>query len=230
MKIAARKSGLSGRERIGAQLAETYKYILANLELNPSIQQGSKTILITSSCPGEGKTFTSTNLAKAIAESNKRVLLIDANLRHPQLHTELQLSPESGLSNVLQRDAKFRESLIPTTTTNLSLLPGGLPDPEASNLLSSVDFFTLLNESKKCFDVVLIDSPPVLSVSDALVIARAVDGVILVVDSKKTSRLIAERALSALRRANENIIGGVLNRIPKNHKSSLQFVAVGGTQ
>lgn len=224
MPLPSRKSRTSVQSKPGSDFEESYRYILANLEMNPSIQRGSQTILITSSNPGEGKTFTTTHLARVLAEANKRVLLVDANLRDPQLHHHFKAPVELGLGEVLEQRIDVEKALVSTEVHSLYLLAGGAAASDASHLLSSPALQQVLVECKAMFDIVLIDGPSVLSVSDPLVIGRVVDGVILVVDSKHTNRLLAQRALAALQRANGNIIGGVLNRIPKNAKSNYHFI------
>lgn len=136
------------------------------------------------------------------------------------MHHRFQVSGDTGLSQLLKQEDGLHDAICSTDVAGLSLLPGGEPTTNASSALSSLTFASVLGRCKSKFDLVIIDSPPVLEVSDALVIVRSIDGVVFVVDAKTTNRMTAQRGIAAIRQVNGNILGGVLNRIPRNHKKN----------
>jgi polysaccharide biosynthesis transport protein len=179
-----------------------------------SASDGTRLIAVTSSQPLEGKTTTACNVAMALALGGSRVLLIDADMRRPGLHKLLGIPNEAGLSNVLVGQFKVREALQATLNPNLFVITAGRIPPNPSELLSSerMQLF-LTNLQTGPFDWVIIDTPPVLAVTDAVLIARAVSGVVYVIGSEMTRRVHAERALEMLMAGRPKSIGAVLNRV-----------------
>jgi capsular exopolysaccharide synthesis family protein len=171
-----------------------------------------KTTLITSAAPSEGKTTVSVNLAVALAGSGKRVLLIDADLRRPHCHELLGTENHFGLTEVLSGMGEFDDLIRPTGFPNLFLLSSGEIPPNPSELLGSDKMREVLSLMGKRYDHLLLDSPPVTAVTDAVVLSTLVDGVVLVAN-KRTSRQQVKAALSRLQYARAKMFGVVLNMV-----------------
>lgn len=191
---------------------EAFKTIRTNV-LFSTADEGMRVIAVTSSQPAEGKTVVAANLAIGLAEAGERVLLIDADMRRPRLHDAFSCRAEPGLSNLLVGNAKMSESVRSSTVPGLLLLPSGRIPPNPAELLGSRRFRDFLASLKDQFDWVVIDSPPVLPVTDASVITTVCSGTVFVVGSDMTSRAAAEAALQQLSRVRAPIIGAVLNRV-----------------
>jgi len=188
---------------------EQYRRLAASLhELQAS--HGTKTIMVTSALPREGKTLTVCNLAMTLSESyGHRVLLIDADLRRPSIHEVFRLSNSTGLSDGLKSDSSAL-SLV-QVSPRLSILPAGRPDPNPMAALVSERMQALIRESAQVFDWILLDVPPVGIMPDANLVARLTDGVVFVLSASTTAYSLVERAISEIGR--ESIVGVVLNRI-----------------
>jgi polysaccharide biosynthesis transport protein len=197
---------------VAPNFAEAIKSIRTNV-LFSSAEEGLRTLVVTSAGPGEGKSIVASNLAIALAQAGQRVLLIDADMRRPRVNEIFEIEEEPGLSNVLTGHAKTSEAIRRSSVSGLWLLPAGLIPPNPAELLASrryVDFIASLDEH---FDWAIIDSPPVLAVTDSAVAGKHSSGVMFVVASDKTSRHAAQEALAQLESANVHIIGTILNRV-----------------
>lgn len=172
-----------------------------------------KTILVTSSSPQEGKTTDIINLASTIANSGEKVLLIDADLRKPRLHKVFKSYSEVGLSEYLVSHSDHKKMIVATQVENLSIITSGPIPPNPSELLRSENMEQLLNKVKEDFDYIFIDSPPVLSVADSIIIGRITDGILYIVQSNKSSRSVISRGIKKLADAKLNVLGIILNRI-----------------
>jgi capsular exopolysaccharide synthesis family protein len=176
--------------------------------------EGTKTLLVTSAQPLEGKTTTACNIAMALAYGGARVLLIDADMRRPGLHRPLQLTNERGLSQVLIGQARVRDVIQRTVDPNLLAITAGRTPPNPSELLASERMKTLLsNLSHGPFDWIVIDTPPVLAVTDAVILTPLVSGVAFVVGAEMTRRRLAERALDTIMSAHPRFAAVVLNKV-----------------
>jgi succinoglycan biosynthesis transport protein ExoP len=197
-------------------LGEAYRNLRTGLMLS---RAGShpRVTLITSAVPEEGKTTVSVNTAIVLAHAGGKVLLIDADLRIPQCHRRLAVSNTRGLTEVLTGLATPEECIQPTAVDNLFLMTSGQTPPNPSELLSSPQMRQLLEHLAQSFDHIIIDSPPALPVSDPIVLAQLVDGVVLVAGASKTPKHQIKAALGRLRHAHAKVFGIVLNRI-KLHK------------
>jgi capsular exopolysaccharide synthesis family protein len=177
-------------------------------------EEGAKAVVVTSAQPLEGKTTTACNIAMALAYGGARVLLIDADMRRPGMHRSLRLTNERGLSQILTGQARVRDVIQRTTDPNLLAITAGKTPPNPSELLASERMKTLLaNLAHGPFDWIIVDTPPVLAVTDAVVLAPAVSGVAFVVGSEMTRRRLAERALETITASHPKTIGVVLNKV-----------------
>lgn len=175
---------------------------------------GTKTMLVTSAQPLEGKTTTACNIAMALAYGGARVLLVDADMRRPGLHRPLRLKNDRGLAQVLSGQVRVRDVIQRTIDPNLLAITAGTPPPNPSELLASERMKTLLtNFLHGPFDWIVIDTPPVLAVTDAVVVAPLVSGVTFVVGSEMTRRRLAERAIETVLGSHPKQMGVVLNKV-----------------
>ncbi|MBY0753926.1 CpsD/CapB family tyrosine-protein kinase [Clostridium sardiniense] len=189
--------------------AESYRVLRTNIQYS-SIDKKIKRMLVTSSEPGEGKSTTTGNLALTFSQDEKRVLLIDCDLRKPSIHKKFRVSNNIGLSDVILDNSKLDKALI-KRNDYLDILPAGKVPPNPSELLGSKALENLLDELGKKYDVIILDTPPVHAVTDAQILSTKVDGVILVVRAERTKKESVISAKAALDKVNANILGTVLN-------------------
>jgi polysaccharide biosynthesis transport protein len=192
--------------------AEAFRSIRTNV-LFASAEAGSKTVVVTSTVPGEGKTLVSANMALSLAMAGQRVLLVDADLRRPKVHDIFEASQEPGLSNLLVGAVAPSQAIQHTSTQNLWLLTAGKSPPNPAELLGSKRFSEFLNSLKDLFDWVIIDSPPVMAVTDASVVSHVATGVVFVVGAEMIGRSTAKAALEQLDGAKARYVGAILNRV-----------------
>jgi capsular exopolysaccharide synthesis family protein len=174
---------------------------------------GPRTLAVTSASPGEGKSMVSSNVAAAFALAGHRVLLIDADMRRSRAHQIFDIDQEPGLSNLLVGNAKASEALRKTSVAGLWVLPAGRTPPNPAELLGSNRFKEFLTSLKGHFDTIIIDTPPVMVVADAMAVANMASGVVFVVGADMTSRHTARAALDQLERVHARLLGAVLNRV-----------------
>lgn len=178
-----------------------------------------RSIMLTSAAPGEGKSTIAAHLAVANADRGKRTLLVDADLRRPSLHTKFGLSPRDGLSNVLTGELAWQDAVVTIKgSPNLTVLPAGLGSHRAADLIGP-RLSTLLDEFAKDFDLVILDSPPLLGFAECLQMASAADGVLIISRAGETSRRAVAEVISVLNRLRSNIVGVVLNQVSRNTSS-----------
>lgn len=192
--------------------SEQFKILRTNL-LFPVSGKPPRTILVTSAVPGEGKSFVSANLAVSIAQNiEEYVLLVDCDIRRPSQHKNFGFDDVPGLSEYLSRKVPLSSLLLKTQVKKLSLLPGGTPPPNPSELLSSEPMSELVEEVKARYPdrYIIIDSPPPKFTAETAALARQVDGLVLVVNSGKTPRGLVEELVETL--GKEKILGIVMNR------------------
>ncbi len=201
------------QSRPRSQMAESYRALRTSLLL--TFAGGPPTvILITSALPEEGKTTTSVNSAIVLAQKGTRVLLIDADLRRPSIHKTLGMGPKIGLSNVLTGAATLQQAIIPSTILpDLFILPAGTPPPNPAELLASAKMKNVLAELRKQYDHIVIDSPPTLSVTDAVVMSTDADAVVLVIRSGHTTKPALRRARDILLQVNARVCGVLVNAV-----------------
>jgi protein-tyrosine kinase len=191
-------------------IAEQYRTIRTNIEFS-AIDTELRSIMITSASPSEGKSTTVANLAIVFAQQNKKVLLIDADLRRPTVHYTFRTENLRGLTNVLTGQASLDGVVSPTEVPNLEVLTCGPIPPNPAELLSSNAMTNLLEQAKEQYDMVIIDTPPVLAVTDGQVLANKTDGVVLVVKSGQTEVEAAIKAKELLLNAKGKLLGTILN-------------------
>lgn len=193
-------------------ISEQYRSIRTNLQFT-AIDRDIKSIVITSSEPGDGKSITTANLAVVYAQQGKKVLLIDADLRKPTMHFTFRVDNIRGLSNYLVSQNELKEVIVSSRLPNIDLdiMPAGPIPPNPAELLGSKASKRLIEEATQDYDLVIFDTPPALAVTDACVLANVVDGTILVIRSKKTHREAGIKAKERLEQAQANILGTVLN-------------------
>ena len=194
--------------------AESYRILRTNI-MYSSFDKEIKRILVTSSEPGEGKSTTSGNLALAFAQDEKKVILIDCDLRKPSIHKKFRISNNRGLSDVIIDRDKLNKC-IQKRTDYLDILTAGKIPPNPSEMLGSEAMSSLLDELSNIYDVIVLDSPPVLAVTDAQILSTKSDGVVLVVRAEKTKKDTVIAAKGVLDKVNANILGTVLNGGDKN--------------
>jgi capsular exopolysaccharide synthesis family protein len=205
------RAALDGsRSRSLAARAEALRHLRTNLQF-VSVDSPPRVIVITSPEPAEGKSTTSVNLAVAFAEAGARVLLIEADLRHPRVSTYLGLEGAVGLSNVLANQVRLADVVQRWGPHELWVLSSGFVPANPSELLGSQHMVDLLDEVRQRFDMVIVDTPPVLPVTDAAVVAAAADGVVLVARAGHTHRARIAAAVAALERVDSRLLGCVLN-------------------
>ncbi|PTT67402.1 polysaccharide biosynthesis tyrosine autokinase [Arthrobacter sp. HMWF013] len=193
--------------------AESFRQLRTNLQF-ANISGQAKSVLITSSLPGEGKSTTATNLAIALAQAGQTVCLVDADLRRPMVNEYLGLERNAGLTTALVGGTELNDLLQPWGDDNLYVLTSGRIPPNPSELLGSPEMKNLLERLETAFDSVVIDAPPLLPVTDAAVLSQHVGGVVLVVGAQKIKEQDLEKALKALDMVGANLLGLVVNRLP----------------
>ena len=202
---------------------ESYKLLRTNIEFT-SIDKELQVLTITSADSAEAKTTTSINLAKVMAAQKNRVLLIDCDLRIPDVHKVLKLSNRIGLTNALinhETDitslAKYIQAVkVPNGINDLFIMTSGSTIPNPLEVLSSKRFKELISVLKEHFNFIVIDAPPVLPIADAIPISLASDGVLFCIAAHQTQKERAVTAITQLQRANANIIGTVLTMVPSS--------------
>jgi protein-tyrosine kinase len=199
-------------------ISEQYRTIRTNIQFS-TVDEAIRSIVVTSAAPGEGKSTTVSNLAVVFAQQGKKVLLIDADLRKPTTHYTFQLLNTKGLTNVLTKQIHFHEAVQDTVMENLNILTSGPIPPNPSELLASNAMKQLLKEAYKLYDLVLFDSPPILAVTDAQVLANLSDGSIMVTSSGFTDKDAAVKAKELLENAKSKLLGAILNNKQVNEKS-----------
>ena len=195
-------------------ISEAFRTLRTNIKFS-SMDKPLKTILVTGPIPEVGKSSVSINLALTIAQNKEKIVVIDADFRKPTLHKIFGQDAKTGLANILIGDKKLKDVVRNLTKIDpyLYFIPSGPIPPNPSELLGSNKMKELLKELKNEFDIILIDSPPIVVVTDALVLANEVDGVIMVLNFGEVTRETAKQAKQLLEKVNANILGVVLNKI-----------------
>ncbi|MGU8705059.1 CpsD/CapB family tyrosine-protein kinase [Clostridium perfringens] len=196
--------------------AESYRVLRTSLEYS-SIDKELKSIVITSSEPGEGKSTVAGNLASIIAQNNKKVIIIDCDLRRPTIHKKFGISNSIGLTEYIIGKNDLN-NVIQILNENFSVITSGRIPPNPSEILSSKSMENLLKALSVCYDYVILDTPPLTAVTDAQILAGKCDGTILVVRAESTSKESIIKAYKELEKVRANVLGSVLNGIKGNNK------------
>jgi capsular exopolysaccharide synthesis family protein len=193
-------------------LMESYRSLRTNINF-AAVGANLRTMIVTSSVPAEGKSTTVANLAMSMAMENKRVIIVDADLRRPSQHKLFKVDSSPGLTDILLGTHRIDQVLRETGVPNVQLLPAGTPPPNPAELLGSREMQRLIDQLKEVSDLVLFDSPPTLAVADSVVLSSRVDGVLLVIAFGETKKSNTRKAQELLARANAHVLGTVLNRM-----------------
>ncbi|GIK55112.1 MAG: tyrosine protein kinase [Chloroflexota bacterium] len=199
-------------------ISEAYRTLRTNLSFY-SLDNPLRSLVVTSPAPNEGKSTTIANLAVTIAQSGRRTILVDCDLRRPSLHNLFGLKAEPGFTDLVLAD-KLELPLQPTGVENLWLLASGAKPPNPADMLGAKKVDQIIARLQEEADMVLFDAPPVMAVTDAAVLGAKVDGVLLVIQAGKTKRDHAERAKETLEKAKVRIVGATLTNAPKDSAMS----------
>lgn len=191
-------------------IAEQYRTIRTNIQF-ASADRKIQTIVVTSSGPSEGKSTTAANIAVVFANAGQRVLLVDADMRKPTVHKTFALSNEAGLSKVLSSNNSVLEMAQPSMVDNLSILTSGPKPPNPSELLGSTRMNQVIDEARHLYDVIIFDMPPVVTVTDAQIMASKADGTLLVVRENVTRKDALTKAKDLLEMVQARVLGVVYN-------------------
>ena len=195
---------------------EAYRVIRTSIQFAQAGKE-LKTLAVTSCIPNEGKSMTAANLAVVLTQAGKSVLLLDCDMRNPTVHKNFNLSNKVGLSSCISMGTALSDAVQKTSIEGLYALTGGVIPPNPSELLGSEQMKNVLQRAKEQYDYVLIDTPPVMPVTDALIVSRFVDGMILVIASAEIKVEMARDVKNQLVNAGANILGVVLNKVRSEH-------------
>ena len=195
-------------------ISEAYRTLRTNLSFY-SLDNPLRSLVVTSPAPNEGKSTTIANLAVTIAQSGRRTILVDCDLRRPSLHDLFGLKAEPGFTDLVLAD-EMALPLQATGVDNLWLLASGAKPPNPADMLGAKKVDQIIARLQEEADMVLFDAPPVMAVTDAAVLGAKVDGVLLVIQAGKTKRDHAERAKETLEKARVRIVGATLTNAPKD--------------
>ncbi len=194
-------------------IAEAYRTLRTNLEFS-NLDKSLRALVVTSASSEEGKSTTLANLAVTIAQSGKRVILVDADLRRPTQHQIFDLKNNAGLTDIVRDESLLANPpLQETNVPNLHVLTSGQTPPNPAEILGSKRMSEIIAALLERAEIVLLDAPPLLAVTDAAVLSSKVDGVLLVVSAGKTKRENARKAQTQLEKINARVIGAVLNNV-----------------
>lgn len=204
-------------------ISEAYRMLRTNIHYS-NYDKKLKAIVVTSSGPGEGKTTTICNLAVAIAQTGQKVLLIDADLRKPKIHKHFNLTNVSGITNIIAENTSYNTLLKQVEgIAYMDVMTSGPIPPNPSELLGSQRMRIWIEEMRSQYDMILVDAPPVGSVTDAAILSTFLDGVIMVISSGDTTIQAAQRSKGLLEKVNANILGVVVNKIQKSTAGSYYY-------
>jgi capsular exopolysaccharide synthesis family protein len=222
LAIIPKGIGLLYKEPGDSPDAEAYRILRTNIEFNRKNPQAN-TLSLVSGGPGEGKSTTIANLAFISAQAGYSTLIVDADLRRPVQHRLFEIDNSKGLTNYLTTDAPLDEVIVPTKVENLSILPSGILPHDAVGTLNSKRMSEMIAELKSRYDVIFFDSPPILGVSDASILASEVDQTIIVVQHRRFPRAMLVRVKQAILGAGGTVLGVVLNNVDLKHDQNYYY-------
>ena len=194
-----------------SNISEVYRMIRTNLDFM-SLDEPIKSMVITSTMPGEGKTVTGANLAIVNAQAGRKTIIVDADLRKPMMHRVFQTSNLKGLTTTLLKQHTLEETIYHTKVENLDVLTSGPIPPNPAEVVGSKAMKDLIAHLTESYDLVIVDTPPVMSVVDARVLGQSVDGLLFVVSANQVSRAALKKAKEQLDLVGIRVIGAVLNK------------------
>lgn len=201
-------------------ITEAYRQIRTNIQFT-AIDQPARSIMVTSANPGEGKSTMTANFGIIMAQANLRTIVVDADLRRPSLHKMFQVPNLGGLTDLLSSDSMDIDSQLKDTgIENLKIITSGPLPPNPSEILGSQRMMQLLQRLERIADIIIVDTPPILAVTDALVLSKRVDGVVMVVKAKHTRRDSLRESLARLNQVGAKLLGGVLNGMSSKSKGN----------
>ena len=203
-------------------VSESYRTLRTNIMFS-SLDKKVQTIMVTSSGPEEGKTTVASNLAVIMAQSGKKTIIIDCDLRKPRLHKVFKASNLKGLSNYLIGEVTIADVVKQTPIENLQLLPSGVKPPNPAELLGSAKMKSFVESLKQYYDYIILDTPPVVIVTDAQLVAQYADGCLLVVAAGEVDRDAPIKAKELLVKVNAKILGVVLNKVDDTGKGRYKY-------
>ncbi|MFK4307396.1 capsular exopolysaccharide synthesis family protein [Bacillus sp. RC242] len=215
------KGKLIAHKEPKSTIAEQFRNIRTNIQF-ASVGNKMRSIMITSPDPEEGKTTTISNLAVVLGQQGKKVLIVGADLRKPTVQNFFAIHNTKGLTNVLSGQSSFTECVQETAVENVYVMPAGPIPPNPAELLATERMDEVLVEAYELFDIVLIDTPPVLVITDAQLIANKCDGIILIIRSEQTEKERAVKAKQVLEQTSGKLLGVVLND-KKKHKEAYGY-------
>ena len=195
-------------------VVDAYRHVRTNMQFS-NIDTSLKRIMVTSSIPGEGKTLTTANLAISFAELGKRILVVDCDLRKSHQHILFNARKSPGLSDYLARDIALEKTIYTTHVPNLYLIPAGTTPPNPAEMLASNKMDDLISSLEQNFDFVIYDTPPVIAVTDPVILSKRVGNVVMVVRFGKTNRHVVSDSLNRLNNVNSDILGMIFNGMQK---------------
>jgi capsular exopolysaccharide synthesis family protein len=203
-------------------ISEAYRTLRTNIQFS-SLDEKIKTIVITSSGPGEGKTTTASNLAVSFAGGGHKTILIDCDQRKPSVHKLFNLSNQTGLSNLLIGETSYDEAIHKTEVDDLFVLTSGTRPPNPSELLASTKMQRLITSLKEKFDYIILDTPPIIMVTDAQILSKYADGCLLVVGFGEADKNAGVKAKELLEKVNAKVLGVVLNKIDTSKNGYYEY-------
>ncbi|UBH23092.1 CpsD/CapB family tyrosine-protein kinase [Macrococcus armenti] len=203
-------------------ISEQYRMIRSNIMFS-GVDNEIKKLVVTSAAPSAGKSTTAANIAVAYAQAGKSVLLIDGDLRKPTVHYTFETKNVFGLSNLITDQINLEQAVQNTKVENLSIMTSGPIPPNPSELLSSKKFKDLIQSFEQYFDMIIIDTPPVLAVTDAVIMSTVVDGTIIVTNVETNNKHHLLKAKEVLEKSDVNILGVVLNNVEKSGKDDYYY-------
>jgi capsular exopolysaccharide synthesis family protein len=222
LAVIPKDVGVLHRQSGSSPDAEAYRILRTNIEFNRK-NPDDNSITVVSGGAGEGKSTTLVNLAHICAQGGYTTLMIDADLRRPRLHTFFDINNSVGLTNYLTTELMLEDVILQTPVDNLYFMPSGILPADAAGILNSRRMSELIQDVKQRFDLVLVDSPPILGVSDASVLASEVDLTMIVVQHRKLPRNMLMRVKQAVENVGGNVIGVVLNNVDVRSDSQYQY-------
>lgn len=203
-------------------VSEAFRNLRTNVHYT-NVDKEIKVLQITSSVQSEGKSTVSANYAVTVAQGGKKVLLMDCDLRKPQVHKLFNVNNKTGLSNILVGDASTEHNIQKTKVENLFILTSGPIPPNPSEMLDSRRMKELMESVADYFDMVVVDSPPILPVTDGLILSKIADGTLLVVSLGSTQKEALKKTVEALENIDANIIGTVVNKASTRSRYYAQY-------